>query len=436
MSFTPTSQGPAAGGQEGTTLASGPAQIPYGQQGSSVSAADLPGSPTPPPQLPSTSPAVPSQPATAAPAIPGLFPGANANPPIAQPVAQPPIAQPVAQPGTQPGTGASQQWDSARQFAAAQGFADATRFPNDGEFLNDVLSRAKQAGVLTQTVQTLQGALAAAQAAAKPVAPAPAPEAPKKFFEAPEFNPQWSRWIQQTENGGYKLVDGCPDPTILSKYVTYENHRRTMLEKLATNPAEVLGPWLQNTIAEAVKPQLEQATHQANERHYAENFLRDNQDWLVARDQAGNAVYDQGGRPMASALASRFYVHLDRAVQLGIRDSRSQEQFAKQAVQNEVFQHRLQTAAGPIQTVPAAAPSPAPLFDFRFPGVPQTHAAPASFGAPNNSALRLPGNATGGFDAQQNGQGFTGLNPNQDFKTSLNDVLTKAFQQAGLMPSM
>lgn len=407
------------GGQEGTTPAPAPATLPsapsspYGSQGTSVSAADLPAAaPAPAPSIPSL-PAVPGQPGQA-PAIP--------TPPAAGlPLQTPPAATPPAQP--------AQSWNTAREFAAAHGFHEAGQFQNDGDFLQAVLRQVAAGGQASQQLQALQAQLAMRAAAPAPPAPAPAvdPNAPRKFFEAPEFNPQWQQWIERTANGGYKLADGCPDPTILPKYLAYQSHRQQMADRLLTDPASTLEPWAKHLVENTIKPLLEQTMAGQQDKQYADQFIRDNSDWLFARNQQGQVMQDQTGRPMASPLAARFYHHVTVAERMGIRSLTDQSAFARQAVQNELYMARSSQGAT-NQNIPAAAPTQAPTLNWHF-GAPQPMAAPASFTPSVNSALRLPANPTGSMA----GVGVPGAPP-QNANVSLGEMLALALTQAGLVP--
>ena len=397
------------GGHEGTTPAPSPAipsnpGAPYGAPGTSISAADL--AAATPPAVP-TIPTVPGQPGQA-PALP--------TPPAAGLPGQAPPAAPAAQP-----------WNTAREFAAANGFPEAARFANDGEFLQAVLRQVSAGGQAAQQLQILQAQLMQARQPA-PAAPAVDPNAPKKFFEAPEFNAQWSQWIQRTENGGFKLADGCPDPTILPKYLAYENHRRQMADRLFTDPGATLEPWAKDIVEKTVKPLLEQTIAAQNDKAFADNFMRENSDWLVARNQQGQVLYQQDGRPMASPLAARFHHHAQVAERMGIRALSDQVSFARTAVQNELYMARANQGAT-NQTIPAPAPPQVPTLNWPF-GGPTPAAAPASFALPQvNTALRLPANPTGSMG----GINVPGGMP-QNAMASLGEQLALAMTQAGLMP--
>lgn len=439
-----------AAGHEGTTPAAAPVSLTpppsYGQQGTSVSAADL---------LPGTPAAAPS-PSAPAPAIPSPTAPIAAAPPVV-PAQQPPAQQPPA-------------WKTAREFAAANGLPEATSFQNDGELLTGLIQRVQQLGQASQTIQQLQAhvALLTNQAAQVPVAqpvntPTAAPD-PLAAFKAPEFDQSWTQWIERTPNGGYKLVDGAPDPTILPKFVAFQNHQRQMLDQLARDPASVITKILEAKLEERIKPQLEAVVNQQRETAWAETYMRDNADWLYAKGTDGkHAVNPQTGQPQVSAVGRRFYANLAEAGQMGIKDFRHQEQYARVKTQNEILALQAQQRAQPPQQqIPPAAPAQAPIL-FAPPAVPSPWGppqqpvqmpmfqqvdqwgrpiavsppaqAPASFTPQFNPALRMP-QGWGGAQQTFNDPAAPWPTTPTGQMASLNEMMAVAFHNAGLIPQI
>jgi hypothetical protein len=110
-----------------------------------------------------------------------------------------------------------------------------------------------------------------------------------------------------------------------------------------------------------VKAQAEELFNQRFEERYEAQqrqssisaIVRENTPWLQARDQAGQPVFDQFGRPQPSPIGAAYLRHLGDVRSMGITDPVKQDVLAKRLLQGELAMSNYQK-----QTQAASAASP------------------------------------------------------------------------------
>jgi hypothetical protein len=234
----------------------------------------------------------------------------------------------------------------ARDYAAkALGYSNAGQYADDAAFLQAMIAGqqtyAKQVQEMQQLAQFGQLYLQQQSQAAKPQPTSP--NDPLAAYKAPEFNPAWQNAIERTESGGFKLRDGA-DPSILPKFLAYQQHRQDVADKLLANPAEFLKPLVSHLVQEQAAALVEQRFGAQQNEQYVNGFMQQNAAWLYSRDNAGNPVVNPVTRqPMLSPTGQRFYEHLRAAEQYGIKDPTAQEKYARALLTADLMQPAAQT---------------------------------------------------------------------------------------------
>ncbi len=166
----------------------------------------------------------------------------------------------------------------------------------------------------------------------------------QKWFNAPEFNPDWRNAIAQGPDGRLSVKDGYP-PDTLQKYLAAVQHQRGFLDKFAFDPIGAIKPGLMQLIQEAVQPILRQGLGGYQEQQQATGFVAQNKDWLFQNGQVGGQLTEWG---------QRFKAHVEQAIQFNV-PTQHQSQYALEMVQRDYALQQWQgmqqqPAAQPIQT--------------------------------------------------------------------------------------
>lgn len=282
---------------------------------------------------------------------PGTFPElqpqpAPQPPPEGQNAIPGPVIAPV--PTETPPVPAPGALSGARAAAVALGYPNANQFPDDNAFISTLMQAAANGEAYRARLMQLQQAPPAAPAPAQAGLAAqqgvqPAAPSPTDPFKGPEWNAQWEPLIVRNADGSMGLVPGA-DPAILSKYHAHMAHRRQLSERLLTDPAGLLGPLIDQRAAALAEQRVQQALGQQSAADYVNRFVSENSSWLHVRDaQGGLMINPATNMPFLSATGQKFQGLVQQAEQLGIRDVRHQEAYARQAMQNEYLMAQNQT---------------------------------------------------------------------------------------------
>ena len=146
----------------------------------------------------------------------------------------------------------------------------------------------------------------------------------QKFWNPPEFNQGWSRFVTRDESGNLALVPGSGvAPDILPKVAAYDQYVRDFVHRFTHNPQDALTP----LINEVVEPLIEKAIggHLGNfqERSVARDFLSTNDGWLY---QSG--VRDPEGRKVLTENGKHFADLVYEAEQMGLETVAKQQRYA------------------------------------------------------------------------------------------------------------
>ena len=261
----------------------------------------------------------------------------------AVPSSQPSQPSPVSQPGSQsspqvtpsvPQVGQDSGFTSIRDHVAGLGLRDvASQYQDDESFVAHLVQQyqaARQSAHLTPYAQRyLQHANDFEKFLVDRQQSQQAAPQKQKFWNPPEFNQGWSRFVTRDEQGNLALVPGSGvSPDILPKVAAYDQYVRDFVHRFTHNPQEALTP----LINEVVQPLLEQSLGDRlgvfQERAVARDFLAGNSQWLYQSSPQGGAVRDQQGRMVLSENGGLFADLVYEAEQMGLDTVAKQQRYA------------------------------------------------------------------------------------------------------------
>jgi hypothetical protein len=238
---------------------------------------------------------------------------------------------------------------NARAIAAEMGFAQANQFQDDRAFVQALLEASQQGQHAQQQLQTYQQAqlaLAQAQTIARQqqqqAAQPPAVKA-NAIWNPPEWNPSWNGLVTKDDKGNPTLIPGAP-AEILPKYLAYQNYRSAFAEKFLGNPEETLLPLINQTAEQRAVEIVKRELAAQQEQAHIQGFVRENSQWLHARDAQGQVLRTPQGQLALSPAGQAFQRYVVEAANLGIGSAHGQQQYATGMLQRDVFANQAQTA--------------------------------------------------------------------------------------------
>lgn len=158
---------------------------------------------------------------------------------------------------------------------------------------------------------------------------------PANPFGIPEYDPGWLELVERDANGNWIPKPGAP-PDIVFRIQNYSRARQAALDRLLSNPADVLGPVLQQAIQPMLQQYLQQNLGHYQDQQFANQFVSQNSQWLHMRDQNGNIITDPITRtPVLTNEGHRFLQHLRKAEEIGIRSLQDQQAYAMNMLRAE-----------------------------------------------------------------------------------------------------
>jgi hypothetical protein len=315
----------------------------------------------PVPQQNAASDAASTTPAAATP--PDASPAPDPSP--ASPAAQSAPATPAAASGGDPATtqaaaqAQAQGFATVRDYAKSLGHANAGQYPDDHSFIQAMIAgqntQAQQLAEAKRLAQFGQMWLAQqAQQAQVPAATNAKPD-PLAMYKAPEFDQRWLAQITKDPTTGALSVAPGADPTILPKFLAYQQHREKVTDQFLQDPVQFLKPLISSLVGQQGQELVEQRLAQMQEQQYADSFINTNRSWLYANDSTGRPILNPAtNQPMLSPIGQRFTQHMQfGAQQLGIQGSAKLEHYARTALAAEMAQPAAATQAA-VQTGAAA----------------------------------------------------------------------------------
>jgi hypothetical protein len=163
-----------------------------------------------------------------------------------------------------------------------------------------------------------------------------------QWFNAPEYNPDWSRMVQRDAQGNLVAAPGAPQG-VVEKYLQAMQHSRGFLEKFSFDPIGAIRPGIEQVVKEIASQLVQQNLGGYAEQNEAQNFVQQNRTWL----------FDQSGQP--TQWHGVFAGAVREAEQLGVRSVQGQQQYAMKAVQHAYAVSEWQRLNGTQAAQPAAA---------------------------------------------------------------------------------
>lgn len=239
-------------------------------------------------------------------------------------------------------------WVSIREAAQRAGYADAAKFQDDGTFLTQLILQAQQARQAQELAQygrqylqhadQFQAYLRSQQEAAQ----RQQQQQQQPWWKAPEYDPTWRyKLTRDPQTGEIRPAPGA-DPEVVRKYMQAIEHRDQFLDKFAFNPIEAIKPGIEE-VARAVAQQIVQEQLGGfRGQLQAQQIVQQASPWLYERDQQGNYVYGQDGRPQLSAAGRLYRTYAQQGYELGIRNDAQLHAYAEGLVQRDLALLKLQ----------------------------------------------------------------------------------------------
>lgn len=237
-------------------------------------------------------------------------------------------------PGTEGGGQPAQSWSNGREYAErVLGLQGASQFAKDEQLIEAL---AQHRASLYQENERYKRELEQLRLAQQQQQPAAAKEqkAPEQPWGRPEYDANWLRMVKLDETG--RATEGNPE--IVAKYNRFHDWRTEFVQKFTHNPdetfAEVIDKRAQTLVDKALADRFEQ--HQ--QKLHADQFIRDNSNWLYAKDQNGQFLRDpNSGQQIPSNEGRRFYEHLANAEARGVQGYQNQVQYAYDMLQRDLY---------------------------------------------------------------------------------------------------
>lgn len=242
-----------------------------------------------------------------------------------------------------------------------------------------------------------------AQQAQQQAAPAAAPT-PEHPWGIPQFDHRLLEFVGRDERTGQlQLLPGAP-PDALLQVQRYQAELKRAQQEFFTDPAKSLQPIIEKMFGGLFEKQFGERYGQIQQQQVSQQIIRQNEDWLYAKDQAGNFVTQFNpatGRhdKSLSPYGQQYVQFLRQAQQYGIADQQAAHEFATTNLQNMLFQQRFAQAQGQQQ------------------------------GQQQQQQVVAQGNATAG---QQFVNQNPAVTPPAAGPQSLRDIMRKQFEQNGL----
>lgn len=177
------------------------------------------------------------------------------------------------------------------------------------------------------------------------------------WWNAPQYDPTWSQKIMRDPTTGeLRAVPGAPPDTV-QKYLQWVEHQKTFLDRFSQDPIGAIRPGIEEVVQQVAQRMLQQQMYVQQDQQVANEFLRQNADWLYAKDQSGQVLANpQTGQPMLSEYGRRFAYYVNEAEQMGLSDSSRQQQYAMRSLQRDYLMQIYQQQGQQQQQVQAPSP--------------------------------------------------------------------------------
>lgn len=247
---------------------------------------------------------------------------------------------------TPPGGGAAPapatpEYASVRETLTNYGLAElASQFQDDHGLLNYLAQAHRERAQLQQYAQYGQTYLQHAQQfeawrrqQAEEQQRAQAQQ--NQWWKPPEYDPRWaSQLTRDPATGEIKVIPGG-DPTVLQKYLAWNEHQRSFQERFAQDPIKAIQPGLEQLIDQRAQALIQQQLTGYAQQSQAQALVQNHAAWIYQRDQQGNVLRGQGGQPLMNEWGQRYAMYVQQAEQMGLRGVQAQDRYAVGMVQRD-----------------------------------------------------------------------------------------------------
>ena len=152
----------------------------------------------------------------------------------------------------------------------------------------------------------------------------------KRWWNPPDYNPSWSRFVARDDQGNLALVPGSgATQDILPKVAAYEQYVRDFVHRFTNNPQDTLSPMIEEVVQPLLERHLQHYMGSFQERSAAREFLGGNSNWLYQGSQNGaGPVRDGNGNLVLSENGQIFANLVYEAEQMGLDTVAKQQRYA------------------------------------------------------------------------------------------------------------
>ena len=240
------------------------------------------------------------------------------------------------------------QWQSARDYALAQGFQFDGTVTDDRTALNFLMAQAgrnRQADAYAQLGRQLAPESARIQEFLSQRTTPQVAQPNRQPWEAPEFDERWAGLVEQDPGTGlFTSKQGVPHE-IAQKVNAYVEWKKGY----DRNPAAVINGMVEQR-AKSIAQETFREQFAAQRREQTVNaIVQENSAWLYQVDAGGQRLRDYQGQFLPTPVGAAYLQQLQAVRQMGVVDPRQQDSLAKQLVRGQyaqAYQAQAQAAAG------------------------------------------------------------------------------------------
>jgi len=241
---------------------------------------------------------------------------------------------------------ASGEEENLRQRLGKLGLVGLDRFEDDDTAIRAISDDYNRMADRLAELEELRAQPATDTRAPAETAPEKEPDKPT-WWKLPDFDPAWRDKVEfDEESGAYRHKLGKGTPQIAEKVNDYVSGLKAEQEKFWQNPFEYIGEFVRHTATECAAAGRAERDASDSQRHAAEQFLSQNEEWLVKRDDQKRPVFDpQSGRPMPSDEGAQFIQLVSTLDREGV-PVHLQGPIAKSFIERDRFARQQAGAAG------------------------------------------------------------------------------------------
>ena len=218
---------------------------------------------------------------------------------------------------------------SAFRKAAQQYGADLSAFENDGDAIKALVEASQRATALEKMQPYVQDYLQnqaeyqrfrqqPQQPPQAPVAPPAGEDEPPKFWNGPEWNPQWLSMVRKDEETGQLLPDYAAGgtPEVAQKVQSFIQYRQDQQEQFWTDPFKYIEKFVDHRADERARELVQTELQRHGEQQEARQFISANREWLLQHDAQGQLQTNPAtGAPVLSNEGNVFMQHLQEGTE-------------------------------------------------------------------------------------------------------------------------